>query len=377
VVSFTPTRRQILGASSALSLGIVAIAGVAVAASHRCVVLEVDGVSTPVSGFERTVGDVLAAQGVSVSAHDLVAPAADQSVADGQTIVVRTASQYKVMVDGEPVQAWSTGDSVDAVLDEVAGGGAVVMAADRSTQREALPVVTASGTLPVVADGSSHEVEAGPGDDVTSLLAKAGVTVGPIDRVAFSQQDGRTALTVTRVTRGERTETQAVPFPTEERDDDTLAQGTQQVLQEGRDGQVSTTYYEETVGGRTTVSVKVGESSTDPVSRILVNGTKEPQPAAAAASSSASSGSSSAGSAVGGDVWAALANCESGGNPATNTGNGFYGMYQFTLGTWQAMGGTGLPSEASAATQTAMAQRLQASAGWGQWPACAASLGLL
>jgi hypothetical protein len=51
-------------------------------------------------------------------------------------------------------------------------------------------------------------------------------------------------------------------------------------------------------------------------------------------------------------------------------------MYQFTLGTWQAMGGTGLPSEASAATQTAMAQRLQASAGWGQWPACAASLGL-
>jgi hypothetical protein len=119
------------------------------------------------------------------------------------------------------------------------------------------------------------------------------------------------------------------------------------------------------------VSVKVGESSTDPVSRILVTGTKEPQPAAAATSSSASSGS-----AVGGDVWAALANCESGGNPATNTGNGFYGMYQFTLGTWQAMGGTGLPSEASAATQTAMAQRLQASAGWGQWPACAASLGL-
>ena len=76
-------------------------------------------------------------------------------------------------------------------------------------------------------------------------------------------------------------------------------------------------------------------------------------------------------------VWAQLAQCESGGNPTTNTGNGFYGMYQFTLSTWRALGGTGLPSEASAAEQTRLAQKLQASAGWGQWPACAASLGLL
>ena len=77
-----------------------------------------------------------------------------------------------------------------------------------------------------------------------------------------------------------------------------------------------------------------------------------------------------------GDVWSKLAFCEAGGRPDTNTGNGFYGMYQFTLPTWRAVGGSGLPSEASAEEQTHRAQILQARSGWGQWPACSRKLGL-
>ncbi|MFI9486884.1 transglycosylase family protein [Promicromonospora sp. NPDC052451] len=77
-----------------------------------------------------------------------------------------------------------------------------------------------------------------------------------------------------------------------------------------------------------------------------------------------------------GDVWTSLAACESGGDPTTNTGNGYYGLYQFSQGTWEAMGGSGLPSDASAAEQTMRAQALQRQSGWGQWPACSAALGL-
>jgi len=58
---------------------------------------------------------------------------------------------------------------------------------------------------------------------------------------------------------------------------------------------------------------------------------------------------------------------ESGGNYATNTGNGYYGAYQFSLATWRSVGGTGLPSQASAGVQDAMAQKLQQRSGWGQW----------
>ena len=76
--------------------------------------------------------------------------------------------------------------------------------------------------------------------------------------------------------------------------------------------------------------------------------------------------------------WERLAQCESGGNPTIVSANGlYYGLYQFSLGTWAAVGGSGLPSQASPAEQTMRAQILQARAGWGQWPACAAKLGLL
>ena len=81
-------------------------------------------------------------------------------------------------------------------------------------------------------------------------------------------------------------------------------------------------------------------------------------------------------SAAGGGVWASLRNCESGGNYADNTGNGYYGAYQFALGTWHGLGYSGLPSAASPAVQDQAAQKLQARSGWGQWPACARRLGL-
>lgn len=67
-------------------------------------------------------------------------------------------------------------------------------------------------------------------------------------------------------------------------------------------------------------------------------------------------------------IWACIARFESGSNPSTDTGNGYYGMYQFTLGSWQAAGGSGNPADASAAEQTAVAERVQQQQGWGAWP---------
>lgn len=66
----------------------------------------------------------------------------------------------------------------------------------------------------------------------------------------------------------------------------------------------------------------------------------------------------------------AIAACESGGNPSTNTGNGFYGKYQFTQQTWAAVGGTGNPAAAPEAEQDRRAAMLLARAGAGQWPVC-------
>ena len=74
--------------------------------------------------------------------------------------------------------------------------------------------------------------------------------------------------------------------------------------------------------------------------------------------------------------FARLRMCESGGNYSINTGNGYYGAYQFDLRTWQGMGYEGRPSDASPATQDSAAHALQASRGWQPWPACSRKLGL-
>jgi nucleoid-associated protein YgaU len=91
---------------------------------------------------------------------------------------------------------------------------------------------------------------------------------------------------------------------------------------------------------------------------------------------SATAANAAAPTATSASTWDALAQCESGGNWATNTGNGFSGGLQFTAQTWAAYGGTGSPESASRAQQIAVAEKVQAGQGWGAWPACAAKLGL-
>jgi hypothetical protein len=75
------------------------------------------------------------------------------------------------------------------------------------------------------------------------------------------------------------------------------------------------------------------------------------------------------------DIYSNIRQCESGGNYSTNTGNGYYGAYQFSQQTWNGLGYSGLPSDASPATQDAAAAQLAGSAGFGQWPVCGAGGG--
>ncbi|MBB2934969.1 LysM repeat protein [Amycolatopsis bartoniae] len=73
--------------------------------------------------------------------------------------------------------------------------------------------------------------------------------------------------------------------------------------------------------------------------------------------------------------WDAIAQCESGGNWNTNTGNGFYGGLQFTQSTWKAYGGTGSPQNASREQQIAVAERVLQGQGIGAWPVCGKKAG--
>ena len=74
-----------------------------------------------------------------------------------------------------------------------------------------------------------------------------------------------------------------------------------------------------------------------------------------------------------------LAKCESSGNWAANTGNGYYGGLQFSVATWNGYGGAefaAYPHQATREQQITVAERLRAARGYQPWPACRAKLGL-
>jgi hypothetical protein len=76
------------------------------------------------------------------------------------------------------------------------------------------------------------------------------------------------------------------------------------------------------------------------------------------------------------DTWARLRACESGGNYTIVSANGrYYGAYQFNLGTWTSVGGTGRPNQATPGEQDYRALYLYRMRGWQPWT-CATTLGL-
>ena len=131
-------------------------------------------------------------------------------------------------------------------------------------------------------------------------------------------------------------------------------------------------------------TVKARKAKKTPSAPTTTIGLRVLEPNAAPAAAASATGTASAtattrtadGGAIAESVWAALRKCESGGNYAINTGNGYYGAYQFAPGTWRKLGYSGLPHEASPDTQDEAARKLQNQQGWAPWPACTRKLGL-
>jgi resuscitation-promoting factor RpfC len=73
--------------------------------------------------------------------------------------------------------------------------------------------------------------------------------------------------------------------------------------------------------------------------------------------------------------WDAIAQCESGGNWSTNTGNGLYGGLQFKPATWASNGGVGHPAMASREEQIRVAENVLQTQGLRAWPKCGSNAG--
>ena len=353
---------------------VAAVGGTTVgyAALNKSVTLSLDGQAQTVSATGGTVGDVLTEQGIEVTDKDLVAPALDEAIEEGTRISVQFGRPLSLSVDGEERTYWVNSTTVATALGEI---GRRFEDADLSTSRSA-PLGRTGMTLAVVTP-KVLDVKVGDAKlkrkkltalTVEDVLAEMDVELSRRDKVtpALSKEisDGdKVVVTDIRVV-SRRDKGQTIGFDTITREDDSMLEGEEETVRAGRAG-VRDVTYELRFRNDQLVARKVLSSDVKraPVAAIVRVGTKEPV--------------SEPNFASGGTVWDSLAQCESGGNWAINTGNGYYGGLQFNLGTWQAYGGTGLPSDASRETQIAVATRLRdAAGGYGSWPSCSAKLGL-
>jgi resuscitation-promoting factor RpfB len=366
-------KKKILVGAVGLALVATAVGGTAAYASmDKKVTLSVDGQDRPVSTFDSTVGDVLAAQHITVGPRDVVAPAPTTKISDGTRIAVRFARELKLSVDGKNRSYWVTSTDVSNAFTELGlRFDGAKMSASRSSGigRAGLTLDVATlKTITVKHDKKTDAVET-TALTVGQALSADKVTVDGDDKVSNSLagpiSTGDT-VTVVRVDTRTTKVTGQIAFTTVRKADATLVKGKTTTERHGVTGRkvtILSTVYQD--GKKFSTKIVSSTNTKAPVDAIVRYGTKTPPPAAPKPASSSGGGSG------GGLNWGALAQCESGGNPHAVSPNGtYYGLYQFSVATWHAVGGSGVPSQASSSEQTNRAQILYKSGGAGQWPVC-------
>nr|WP_208113025.1 resuscitation-promoting factor [Actinorugispora endophytica] len=367
-----PRSRGAVLVGAIVAVVVLAGGGTAFALDKR-VTLSVDGESRTVHTFGGTVQDVLDAEGVTLGERDAVAPGVATELGSGDQVLVRTGREFTLAVDGEEAAThWVTALTVGEALDQLG------MDADSLT-------LSVAPTTPVPVDGLAVDVRTPRhvvvvrdqvrtelhtnAPTVAGVLEASGIELGEHDAVdpGLDEEPANGMVIEVMQLIGEP-ETREVPIEAEveERENPELPEGETNVVTEPVDGVKEVTYGRVLQEGEEVEYVISEEVVKEPVDGVTEIGTKEPE----------------VDPNVGGEAdtlnWAGLAECESGGNPAAvNSAGGYYGLYQFSMATWQSAGGTGLPSEASPDEQTMRAKKLYNMVGgnWqSQWPHCGVHL---
>ena len=332
-------------------------------AAQKSVTLTVDGQVRTVGTYAGTVGEMLDDEGLEPAAHDVLLPAADQVVADGDAVVLNRARPLELTVDGVSRDVYVTALSVDEALAQLGyRADGLILSASRS---ERLPLrgmeltITTPKEIVLVNDGQERVVTttaATAGD----LLAEQGIALSETDRTSLFLNQGllnRMRLQVFRVQVSEIAESTPIAHERVETEDPNVLEGEKTVTQPGVAGEQVTNIRVTVVDGVETAREVLSTSVTrEAVPELVTVGTK-PRPTNTPAAD--------------GLNWAALAKCESGGRVDAVSSNGLYhGLYQFSVSTWRSVGGSGLPSDASADEQTYRAQLLYNKSGRSSWPHC-------
>ena len=362
-------RRFLKGAVLSVMIS-VAGGGAAALAMNKSITVDVDGHQQTVHSFGGTVGEVLEDAGLSVGEHDSLSPSPQAEVGDGGVIKLERGRQLKLVVDGTERTSWVRATHLGDALSQL---GMTEM--DKAGTWMSMPK---SGELPL--QGATVEIKTlknitlydggnAPKQVKTTavttkeFLGEYKLTLGPEDQAEggldVKLTDGA-EVHISRTGVSTVTQKESIDPPEQRVDDPDLAKGKTQVEDPGTPGEKMVTYKVTQKNGKEISRESISEQIITPAKpKIIHVGTKQaPTPD------------------IGdGSAWDRIAQCESGGNWAINTGNGYYGGLQFDKRTWDAYGGdqyAAYPHQASREQQIAIAEKVKAGRGgsYSAWPVC-------
>jgi len=319
----TNSHRRAATAAATASLAAFAVVSGSVATADASVVptvtLTIDGHAVSVTTNASTVSSMLAQRSIAVDSNDLVSPSLGTPMRDGMTVQVDHRVEVTVKTSSSVSSQLVAADNVYQLKNELA--------------------------LPAVDPAALKQSTRQPSSWTRTLVTR------PNGKEILGQQrvvEGTTAH-VQRVRVGFVTVRKTLRHSVKKRTTPLLAAGTVRVQRSGHDGRAVLTVRRKFVNGafanRQVLSRDVRRAKQN---RVVLSGT--------------------------GPNWRGLAQCESGNNPRAVNPAGFYGLYQFSVGTWAGVGGSGNPADASRMEQTKRAWILYQRGGASPWPVCGAYL---
>ncbi len=361
-------RRFLKGAVLSVMIS-VAGGGAAALAMNKSITVDVDGQQTTVHSFGDTVGEVLEDAGLSVGAHDSLSPSPQAEVGDGGVIKLERGRQLKMIVDGAEHTSWVRATHLGDALGQLGmteldkPGTWMSMPKDGELPLQGATVEIKTLKNITLYDGANAPKQVKTTAVTTKeFLGEYKLTLGPEDQAEggldVKLTDGA-EVHISRTGVSTVVQKESIDPPEQRVDDPDLAKGKTSVEDPGTPGEKMVTYKVTQKNGKEVSRESISEQViTQPKPKIVHVGTKQaPTPA------------------IGdGSAWDRIAQCESGGNWAINTGNGYYGGLQFDKRTWDAYGGdqyANLPNQASREQQIAIAEKVRdARGGYSAWPVC-------
>lgn len=340
-------------------------AGVRAEAAHL-VSVYADGQTKMLATDASTVAEVLERLGVSVSNDDLVEPGLDTTITAGVFNINIYRARPVQVVDGSEQVIINTALQSPSLVAQAAGFnvypedafdvGPIVDFVNASVVGQRIEVKRATSLYLTV--DRRRELARTQATTIEQFLSEHKITLGPEDVLSPSKdvriQPGQ-EITIKRVKEVVTTLEEVIARPVQTVKDETKSTDWQEVRVAGSDGKKKVSYrinYQD--GVETNRQVLSSLVLVEPQTKVVAVGTQIPD-----------------------NAWYRLRMCEAGGRYDRNSGNGYYGAYQFDISTWNNYGGYYYPHEAPPAVQDAKAADTQARRGWYPWPTCARKLGLI